>query len=183
MNNQKEIERLLSQFYEGITTPEEEIDLYRLLIDQPEGTNYTSEQLAFIAMMETSNEVNSDSWSEEDKQFANWLDGKLTKKEAIEVPFFRHFQRWRGYAAAIVVILAVGALTLLFQDQAPEPLALRNGQVISQEEASQEVQKSLQLLANCFEYTGQATQKTSETFSELHRVLEKSTKKVKQKNK
>lgn len=34
MNNQKEIEKLLLLFYKGNTTSEDEIYLYRLLIDQ-----------------------------------------------------------------------------------------------------------------------------------------------------
>lgn len=82
--------------------------------------------------------------------------------------------QWRGYVAAVIVVLVVVTSTMLFNKKASEPLALRNGQSISQEEASQEVQKSLQLLASCFEHTEQATQKTSEAFSDIQRILDKS---------
>lgn len=174
MNNQKEIEKLLFLFYKGDSTLEDEIYLYKLLIDQPAGTNYTSEQLAFIAMMEYSDDCNSDSWSIKDRQLADWLDNELVNKKTIVTPYFSHFTRWGRYAAAIIVILVVGTLTFLIDRKTPEPLALRNGQSISQEEASQEVQKSLQLLASCFEHTEKATQKTSEAFSDIHRILDKS---------
>ena len=173
MKNKKEIEKLLFLFYNGDSTLEDEVDLYKLLIDQPAGTNYTSEQLAFIAMMEYSDDFNSDSWSNEDQQFSEWLDNELVEKKTIVTPYFI-FTKWGRYAAAIIVILVVGTLTFLIDRKAPEPLALRNGQSISQEEASQEVQKSLQLLASCFKHTEQATQKTSETFSDIHRILDKS---------
>lgn len=175
MNNQKEIEKLLLLFYKGNTTSEDEIYLYRLLIDQPAGTNYTSEQLAFIAMMEYSDEFDSDSWSNEDWQLADWLDNKLVEKKPIDISIFSYFTRWRReYVAAIIAVLVVVTSIFLFDRKAPKPLALRNGQSISKEEASQEVQKSLQLLATCFEHTEQATQKTSETFSDIHRILDKS---------
>ena len=174
MNNQKEIEKLLLLFYKGNTTSEDEIYLYRLLIDQPAGINYTSEQLAFIAMMEYSDDFNSDSWSNEDQQFSEWLDNELLETKTIVTPYFNFFTKWGRYAAVIIVILVVGAVTFLIDRKAPEPLALRNGQSISQEEASQEVQKSLQLLASCFEHTEQATQKTSEAFSDIQRILDKS---------
>jgi|LSQX01.1.fsa_nt_gb hypothetical protein len=174
MNNQKEIEKLLLLFYKGNTTSEDEIYLYRLLIDQPAGTNYTSEQLAFIAMMEYSDDFNSDSWSNEDQQFSEWLDNELVEKKTVEIPIYSYFMQWRGYVAAVIVVLVVVTSTMLFNKKASEPLALRNGQSISQEEASQEVQKSLQLLASCFEHTEQATQKTSEAFSDIQRILDKS---------
>lgn len=174
MNNQKEINKLLSQFYAGNTSTVEEMELYRLLIDQPKEIDYTAEQLAFIAMIETTDHIDSDAWSDQDQQLADWLDSEILKEKKTKAPLIRHIFRWKRYAAAVIVMVGVGALTLLMDRTATEPLALRNGQTISQEEASLEVQRSLQLLANCFEYTEQATQKTSDTFSDINRILDKS---------
>ncbi len=154
--NKQSLPTLLEKYYEGITSPEEELILYLKLLDEPAESPYQKDLKVLEAMMVSAEGV---------------PETKTLEKKATTLSFFSSPKRW-AIAAILPLLLVIGTY-LLFNPSLNEQ-SFRNSTPIAQEEVNQHANMAFELLNDCFESSSNEYYRASERLHEANGFIEAS---------
>ena len=159
MPTPRHLEKLLRKYYDGSTSPEEEVSLYISLLEEPEDSPYRPDLIAMEHMMMAAAQL---SLAEQKEQATQEV--KVQKRWRI-IP--KHI--WAA-AATLALLIAIG--TSIWQ---PEPNgSWRNTRPIDQEEVDREMARAFGLLDDCLSAGNEHYTKAHSTLEEVSNFLDAS---------
>lgn len=146
MITQDHLEMLLTKYYQGESTPQDEIELYLALLEQPPHSPYQVDRIAMERMM--------------------WGANRLKQAQRHWVLLFVSKKWWR--VASVAIFVSVTLSIVLWQKNDIEPIeySYRNQTPIQQTEVDAEAFRVFELLNNCFSQGNQYSERTYLTFQE-----------------
>lgn len=163
-STQEDLERLLERYYEGTTSPDEEMTLYlRLLKEKPGSPHYADRMLleTTLRMRESGSETCRET---------------TTDKVDHPRPRVLHLLKYAA-VAAILIIVGIGVFHIS-PDRNPAEASLLNGQPISQEQSDQYTIAALTQLSNCIQRCSEESTKITTIFAGMRETVRSSLEKV-----
>lgn len=185
MTRYDQIEALLQLYYDGVSSPEDELRLYLLLLDEPEGSAYARERkfIEAIVLNATGQDTIAPAPVEQDSAPPAAQESKGTFR------FFSRTQRIVAkYAVAATLVGIVALITTrlsLHKSEEMLPTTTQsshvdrgvshiNGVPISQEEADFYTYRAVEALVRCYEAQSQGREQINHAFSSMQEELNRS---------
>ena len=175
----EQIKPLLSRFYEGQTTPEEERLLADFFLHEEIPEELQEDKQLFLTLAEISDQEMPTDIAEEITAFVNHL-GQTEKKQVLpEVKqrkgIIYHLKTppkmWYRVAATVAILLAIGGGVISYQQQI-DPF--RNT-CATAEEAAQEILYANAIINRSFAPFFQSTATATEQVNEMNKTIQKAT--------
>ncbi len=161
MTTTSQLEELLRKYYEGATSPEEEVSLYLSLLEEPQDSPYRPDLLAIEQIMMAAAQLS------------------LQKQEKPATQEVKVQKRWRiipkpilTVAAALALLIAIG--TSIWQPASEPNGSWRNTRPIDQEEVDREMARAFGLLNDCLSAGNAHYTKAHSTLEEVSSLLDAS---------
>lgn len=164
MTTQQPLEELLQKYYDGSTSPQEEVSLYLALLEEPKDSPYRQDLEVVEHMMMAAAQL---SLAGQPKQKAEILTPKKAQKRWRIAP--KHI--WAA-AASLTLLIAIG--TAVWQPSPKVGGSWRNAQPIGQEEVDKEMLRAFGLLDDCLSAGSEHYSKAHTTIQEASNLLEAS---------
>lgn len=149
IQTQQRIEALLARYYEAQTTPSEELELYALLLDQRPGDAYYTDALVLRAQYEGEASA-ADAYTADDEA----LEALLLASTPRAIPSPAARPRWMSVLAAASVLLTLATawwqIDRSREQTEPQVIGWRNGLLISEDDAREELRRALGLVNRSF---------------------------------
>lgn len=161
MTTPRHLEELLRKYYDGSTSPEEEVSLYISLLEEPEDSPYRPDLITMEHMMMAAAQLSLQGQKEQATQ-----EVKVQKRWRI-IP--KHI--WTA-AAALALLIAIG--TSIWQPSTEPNGSWRNTRPIDQEEVDREMARAFGLLDDCLSAGNEHYTKAHSTLEEVSNFLDAS---------
>lgn len=172
MSTSRYIDDLLSKYYSGASSPEEEISLYIALLEEPEDSPYKQDLKVLEGLM-----MVGEILSTEDALQESALPQHAIAKRGVKRWFVSKYI-W-SVAASLALLLVIGTSISLWNDQPEEAQgSWRNAQPIDQEEVNKEALRAFGLLDECLSAGSVHYVKAQSTIEEASDLLEVSYRKL-----
>lgn len=122
--NRNELAALLNKYYDGNTTPDEELLLHLALLDEPENSPFRADLMVIECSMQAA---------------------EIAKKPKFKIHFKKILWRTVASVAACFILLGGGYTYLRIADP-----SLKNGKPMSHEEVALQAQQAFEMLSNSF---------------------------------
>lgn len=158
-----DIKILLDRYYDGSTSPDEEVSLYLLLLGEHEDSPYYADRMLLETTLLRATTQHTD------------------QQSAIEAPLRSSRPRWQvrlsRYGAAAAIVLTVGAGLALFrwqQSGRAAEVSLLNGKPMAQEQVDRYALQAFAKLGDCLDTYDEQQEIASEAFELLQTSLNSS---------
>lgn len=173
-NRREQIEQLLHSYYEGQSSPQEELKLYLMLLEEPDNSPYGADRMLLEA-----------SWAVgvPNEELFPEKRHKVRGAGNLKVLFNSYYRNVAKYVAAAAVVGSVVVGASLYKNRGAShtgayPLtgdvSHVNGNPIEQEEVNRYALQALSTLVHCCEVQAQGTEKIESVLSNVHDNVQRS---------
>ncbi len=145
---QQDIHQLLEKFYEGSSSPQEEIDLYLKLLEQPLDSPFQKD----LELIESIG-------------FASEKLHKEKEENKLVFSLIIRQKRW-AIAALLPLLLVIGAF--FFFNTSTTENSFQNRRALGQEEVDLQAERAFNILNECFDKSGEKYYQASSTLQEAN---------------